>query len=520
LIEEQQASNKRAYNSDFCGNIPINFINLIQPQGALVVIDRQNEQVIQASENTEHLLGVAVRDLIGQTLDKYIGQVAYLALKEKSESGLGKSQLPFSLRWQTGGEERQFFCSLHPKERYWILELEPEEVQAGLSNSFASIYQEISFIIAELKEVSTLDELYRKAADSLRELSGFDRVMIYRFDEEWNGTVIAESMEEGAFESYLGLRFPASDVPRQARELYTRTPYRIIADATASGVGLYPVINPLLNRMLSLSDCVLRAVPLVHAEYLQNMGVRASMSTPIIIDNKLWGLISCHQKQPKHPSFELRSSFEIISGILASQIGVRVKETEFALQTYLQKQSMQLIERFFAQDSLREHLTDFSDTVMQQFNAAGLAWVMDGHLETAGSTPDNAQLLRLTKWLSRYQKEKISAISSLPHLYEDAKKYADVASGLLAIHLGSNQRYLLLFRPEQIKTVQWGGNPNEALQFEPGGKKYHPRNSFRIWQEQVAGTAEPWQAGQLEAAGYLRTALLEIFLKEDANTVN
>lgn len=470
-------------------------------------------KIIQASENTAQILGTAAGELVQRSLQTYIGEEQLQLLKQKLEHRELSTHLPISILWPQNGSTRFFSGTLHNRDRYLLLEL--EELPEQKSNTLiSSTYQTISYIIASLKEAEGVMDVARIAAVELKKLSGFERVMVYRFDQQWNGTVIAETLTEG-MESYLGLRFPASDVPKQARELYFRTPFRIIPHADGPTARLYPVMNPLTNSLTDIADCILRAVPLVHIEYLRNMGVAASMSTPIIVDNKLWGLISCHHRSPKLISFELRTSFEIISGIVASQLSTHQKEEIFRYRTGLHHIELKLLEQIYSKQDLSEGLLENPAYLLELLGVQGIVYVHNHEYQTAGTVPHERQVRSLLKWLSRYSKEKIFTTDSLPRLFEEAIDFRDIASGLIALQISGSRHYLLGFRPEIIKAVNWGGDPNNAINFEADSKRYHPRNSFNIWREQVEFTSDPWHPQLLDIAQHIRMAMLEKLLKEE-----
>lgn len=507
-------SGRKDYNAEFCGSIPLNFINLIQAHGLLLVLDRSSLTIVQASENTEQFLGTSSEALLKQPLIQFLGKEQLQQFSDKLERWEIGSYLPLSLHWQNGSNTKAFSATLHTREDYLLLEME-EILQQSPATSFTATYQGISYVIATLKEANNVSEIGQVATTELKRLSGFDRVMVYQFDEGWNGTVIAEAQASHLQESYLGLRFPASDVPKQARDLYFKNPFRIIPDANGATARLYPVINPLTNSLTDISDCTLRAVPLVHTEYLQNMGVAASMSTPIIVDNKLWGLISCHHTIAKKVSFELRTSFEIISGIIASQISAREKEERFLYRSQLHDTERKLMEQIYTNGQLTEGLLEEPSHLLELLKVQGLVLVLNNEYEMAGQVPEAGMVRSLIKWLSRYSKEKIFTTDSLPRLFEEAIPYRDIASGLIALQIRSGRHYLLGFRPEVIKSVSWGGNPNEAIQFEADGKRYHPRNSFKLWREEVELSSLPWHPEELDVARHVRTAILEKLLKEE-----
>ena len=506
-------SGRKDYDSDFCGSIPLNFINLIQGHGVLLVLERNLLTIAQASENTAQILGSTANELVQQPLQNFIGKQQQQMLQDKLDQRETGNHVPLTLHWQTPEGSKALSATLHSRDLYLLLELEVAHHTVG--SSFVSTYQAISYTISSLKDANSLEEVCKVAVADLKRLSGFERVMVYQFDTNWNGTVIAEAQEEGMPESYLGLRFPASDVPKQARELYYKTPFRIIPDVNAPTAKLYPVINPITSSITDISDCILRAVPLVHIEYLQNMGVTASMSTPIIVDNKLWGLISCHHRNAMPVGFELRTSFEIISGIIASQISTREKEESFRYRSMLYDVELKLMEQVYTSKSLTDGLLSNPSYLLDLLGVQGLALTFNNEYFTAGDVPDERMLRNLVKWLSRYSKDKVYTTDSLPALFEEAAQYRDIASGLIAMQITGGKHYLLGFRAEVIKSVNWGGNPNEAINFEPGSKRYHPRNSFNLWREQVEFTSLPWRLEVLEVAQHIRTAMLEKLLKEE-----
>lgn len=504
-----------SFDSDFCGSIPLNFINLIQPHGILLVVDKNNYTIVQASENVKQVLGISAAEVVQQSLESFTGKEQLEVFRQKLQRWEVGNHLPLNLHLYSNGKEKLFSATVHTKGVHFLIELE-EIKKDEREGTFINIYQEISYVIAALKEAESKKEIEEVAVVELKKLSGFDRVMIYQFDENWNGTVMAEAREE-EMTPYLGLRFPASDVPKQARDLYFRTPYRIIPDVEAQGVKFYPVINPTTSSLTDISECVLRAVPLVHIEYLQNMKVAASMSVPIIVENRLWGLISCHHRTPKAMNFALRSSFEIVSGVLSGQLSAKEKEESFRYRSALHKIELKLVEQLYTLPDVTESLFNKPSYILDLFELEGVVMVLEDAYESAGEVPSEKMVKSLVKWLSRYSREKVFATDSLPRLFPEAEKYRELASGLIAMQISAGKQYILGFRPEVIKAVNWGGNPYEAIQMEEGGKRYHPRNSFRLWKEQVEFTSLPWAPEVLDVAHSIRTSVLEKLIKENEN---
>ncbi|WP_236613956.1 GAF domain-containing protein [Nafulsella turpanensis] len=490
-------------------------MNLVQPQGVLLVLQKEELRIVQASENSSNWLGIAASELVNSKLSDFIKEAQLQKLRSKLKSQDFQHPIPLRLLWKKGELEKDFSANVHHKDNYLLLELEEHTVPKE-SESFINIYQEITYVVAELKEAVGKRKIEQLAASELKRLSGFDRVMIYQFDERWNGSVVGEALEEG-MDPYLGLHFPASDVPKQARELYATTPYRLIPDVNAEAVKLFPVVNPLTNRLTDIASCVLRAVPLVHTEYLNNMKVGASMSTPILVGGKLWGLISCHHRQAREINYELRSVFEIISGIISSQLSARKKEESLHYKSALHQVELKLTEQVLVHSTIEEGLFARPALLLELLGVEGAVLITRTAYETAGTVPEKSVVQTIVRWLGRYGREKIFYTDSLPRDLAETASSKNIASGLIAIQIVAGKYYLLGFRPEVVRSVNWGGNPNEAINYEDDGQKYHPRNSFRLWKEEVRETSEGWSPEMIETARHLRTAILEKILRQSGN---
>jgi light-regulated signal transduction histidine kinase (bacteriophytochrome) len=351
------------------------------------------------------------------------------------------------------------------------------------------------------------------AARQLKALSGYDKVMVYQFDKDWNGTVIAEELEPG-MESYLGLTFPASDIPRQARAMYLKNPYRLIPNRDYVPVSLYPVINPITNAFTDLSGCNLRSVPAVHLEYMKTMQIMTSMSCRILKDGQLWGLFSCHHRTPYYLPYEGRVLFELLSDIIAARIVSLHYKGNTDVYTRLHDIHARLVEQVYTDNNLLKGLLKGETNVLRLLGATGAVMVADRQMETAGRVPDRYALQDLLLWLQSSAEKGVSQVQSLSAIYEPAHAFTDIASGLLIIPVQPQKNeFLLLFRPEVVQEVNWGGNPDEAIRFEKDNIQYHPRNSFSVWQQKVQYTALPWEETEMVMAGHLRNFILEYIIK-------
>lgn len=491
------------YDTDVCGKVPLHQTNLIQPHGVLLITDKALN-LLQASENCGEIFGQDARELAGQSLSTFIGPELAQKIGERL-NGTIKDKLPFNFSLATGN----YLAIIQDNDPYLVVEIEKQQVD---SSSFLNVYQELKYAMSAVEAAPDTEETCNIAIRELKKISGFDKIMIYRFDEHWNGDVIAEVKEEG-MDRYLGLKFPASDIPKQARELYRKTAYRLIPNIAYEPVRLYPVINPLTNVFTDLSLSNLRSVAAVHLEYLKNMGVTASMSTRILVDGQLWGLIACHHRTPKYLSFEMCSVFELLSNIISARVSAVQKEDIFTRHNEMQAVYTHVLEDIYRQNSLSMALQENQDDVLRLLKADGVAIVSNKQVESFGHVPSSAAIDDIVLWLQSRSVNRLYHEASLSSVYEPAEKYTEVASGLLALPIQPEKgNYILAFRPEEVHKVNWSGNPDEAVKFEADRKNYHPRNSFQLWQQEVRQKAVPWKPEEIRMAEQFRNFVVEYTL--------
>ncbi|EJF08940.1 putative PAS/PAC sensor protein [Pontibacter sp. BAB1700] len=510
-----QPGSEKNYDSDFCGSIPLHQINLIQPHGLLLVLDK-TLRIRQVSENCSELLGLAPEAILEQPLAAFVPEkeLEDLQLKLTREQASENEQvdIPSSLTFNTEGNSKVFTVTAHPEAEQILIEMEPAHSEED--KSFLAFFQQIKYITSRIKQADNTEAIAQAVADEFKHFTGFDRVLVYRFDHMWNGTVIGQAKTED-MSDLLGLRFPASDVPKQARDLYFRNPYRLIPARDYTPVRLHPILNPITRRFTDLTSCNLRSVAGVHLEYMGNMGISASMSVPLIMEGKLWGLISCHHKTPKYPSYQERTAMELLSSIAAVRLGAYEKEQRASAQSHMRGQYASMLEQLFKNDYFTDALLQGQPNLMELLSLDGAALLYEGNVHTMGQTPPVQKIKELASWLRRNSSDKTYVTNSLPQAYPNSKDYKDVASGLLALAINPDQgEYILCFRGEVLQTVNWSGNPDQAIRMEPDGKSYHPRNSFALYQQTVQLTSLPWQQEELEAAEALRSAVLSKIIRE------
>lgn len=496
-----------------CDREPIHLLGGIQPHGVLLAFREPDLVVAVASANTEPLLGLSPQALLGQPITRVLDAPAL----HRVHAGTAAGPVRVTVRGRA--------CSalLHDSDGLAVLELEPltgEDARAE-EDALAAVHQ----LVSPLSRARGTSSLLQATADAVRALTGFDRVMVYRFHADWHGEVVAESRAEGV-DGFLGLHFPASDIPAQARALYTRNPLRLIADVGARPVAMVPPVLPGSGRPLDLSGAALRSVSEVHLEYLRNMGVAASFSVSLLKDGALWGLIACHHLSPCHVSAARRQACEVLARLLSLQLSAEERGAEAASRARRAHLQGQLVTRLGEGPTLAVALEAHGELLLELTGATGVALLLGDALGPDageapllfGRTPAEGEVRALAAWLASdsrlgatFQTERLGA--SFPPL----AARADVAAGLLAVRLDPEApRFVLWFRPEVALTVTWAGNPHKPARPEPGQARLYPRGSFAAWREEVRGASAPWKPADVEAAESLRGALAGVVLRHAA----
>ncbi|SOD12558.1 GAF domain-containing protein [Pedobacter xixiisoli] len=508
------AENKN-YDSQFCGNLAIHQTNSIQDYGYLLVISTNSMEIIQGSENIIDITGKSIRDIIGLNFSEFLSEDDAERLKKELNTDY-RTRIPFRCTLVSQGKETMLEILMHIQADQTILEI--EETQQMPERSFSEVFQEVRSFISILEHSNNLEEICQLSILEIRRLSGFDGIRMYRFDENWNGTVIAEEIE-GALESYLGQTFPASDVPKQARALYIKNPYRLIPNRNYVPSKLFPVINPITNGFLDLSDCNLRSIAAVHLEYMSNMNVTASMSIRVMVDGVLWGLISCHHITEKYLNVELRSIFEWLSMEISYRISAVIKNEELHKSGAMLEIKGTITEQIFAKGNIKDGLiNDTNKSLLRLLNATGFAIILNGKISTSGEVPPMRELEDLFLWTAGKAFGNVFHTNELSDSFEEAKSFKEVGSGIMIIPISAeSEDFIICFRPEVIKSIKWGGNPNEAFSMEKDGLSYHPRNSFKLWLETVHGQSLPWLNSEIEAAESLRRFMVEFSSSQPSN---
>lgn len=491
-----------------CDREPIHIPGSIQPHGALLAAAATDLRVLQASENAPAFFGCAANAILGSPVAECgggalaaLGDIGPKLLPGKEPVLLGAVPL--------GGRPMNVLG--HRSEGLVVLEFEPHADPAAEA---ASLHQIAVGFIARLQNAPTVGELARLIAAEVRRLTGFDRALVYRFEPDGTGVVVAED-GTGRLPSYQDHRFPESDIPRQARELYRANRLRLIPDAAYTPARVVPPANPLTGRPLDLSFATLRSVSPVHLEYMRNMGTAASMSVSVLIGGELWGLISCHHHAPRAVPFEARTACDLLAQVFALQVAARESTADYERRVEIQSVLTRLLAHMAAADEFTAGLLANPGDLLAFVRAAGAAVVGDGRCGLVGATPTEAQVRHLADWLFREVKRETYHTSALAAEFPPAAAYPAAASGVLAVSVSKlHPTAVMWFRPEVVETIRWGGDPRKPRDAGAVPGRLHPRKSFETWSQTVRGQAVPWLASEVAGATELRNAVVGILLKQ------
>lgn len=506
-------SDRSIFNQELsnCEREPIHSPGYIQPHGILFVLQEPNLIILQVSENIVDMANISAQDLVGRPFSELLqpGQIEFL--KSLLGSRQDCSELnPIDLSMARDDRNERFNGILHRSGEFLILELERSPTPEVLD--FLDIYSLIKRSVKAIQSANSFANICQVFVREIRKITGFDRVMLYRLD---SCTVLAED-KLSSLKPYLGLRFPSTDIPQTAKNLYLENWLRIIPDRRDRSVAIFPAENPITQRPIDLTHAKLRAIHPLHLEYLENMGVIAAMSISIVKDGQLWGLIVCHHQTPKFIPYELRDACEFLARVLSSQLVDREQQEFKTYQLKLSNLYNQVIESIFQEDDFLNGLVRAQVEVFNLRLATGVYVCMQQCWKSIGRIPSELKVHNLIRWLNRQPEFQVFQTNSLVSLYPPAEEFKNIGSGLLAISISPGQ-YILWFRPEVIQIVEWAGNPEQTVETEDRIDLKRPRKSFELWQERIEKTALPWQEHEIETARTMRRAIVDIVLRQVDN---
>lgn len=496
-------------NMDVCAREPIHIPGLIQPYGVLLVIEPADGCIVQASTTAADLLGVPLAELLGMPYTQVLelpGEQPF-AVDDQAQHLL-HAEVRFPRRAEPTDHPWVAAWHLYPEQ--WLVEIEPRDARL-----MDVTLREALPLLRSIERDPGIDEAAVRAAKGLLNMIGFDRVMIYRFDEEWNGEVIAEARTPELV-AYLGQRYPATDIPAQARALYLRNRVRQIADVGYQSAAIEPTLHPRLGTPVDLSDVSLRSVSPVHLEYLANMGVSATLVSSLVVNDVLWGLIACHHYSPHFTSHAMRDATDAVTRALAGRIGALQAVERARMESVLLTVREKLITDFNdAAQMTVEMLADMAPDLMDVVDADGVAIFHGKEISRHGTTPDADALRRIRDHIesahhAALREDAVGAlhVEAIGEVFPELADLAPLAAGFIFVPLMPQSRSALLWtRREQVQTVNWAGNPQLAKLADIPNSRLSPRKSFDLWQETVRGRARRWSPLHLESARSLRVLI-------------
>ncbi len=491
-----------------CDREPIHIPGAIQPYGFLLCLDEHTHRVAYASENTMTLLGLEPTELVGEGLGRLLSPQT-VAEVEQHLATLTEAHVLLNVHLARVVGQPAYKLIMHRYDRLLWLEFEPTQEQESIRLDLPFLNSALSRMLA----ASSVAEFCQHAAEQVRLVTGFDRVAIYRFAPDESGEVIAEACREDP-PPWLGLHYPASDIPQQARAMYLKNWLRFIPDASYVPARLVPLRPPRSSRPPDMTYAVLRSVSPIHLEYLHNLGSAATMTVSLIQDNQLWGMITCHHLSPKLVSYELRDLCQFIAKTFSALIASKEKQDDYVYQLQVRERQARLFEHVSNTSNFVEGLYQQSPTLMDVFDCTGAAICYDGEIITLGATPTREQIAELQEWLQANVRQDVFYTNSYAALNPAGLAMRGTASGFIAASLAEAPgSFLLWFRPEVVQTVNWAGQ-NEKPQLQADGQIFlSPRQSFESWKQLVENTSAPWKPLEIRSAQEIRLHISDVRLK-------
>ncbi len=502
--------NREIVNLSNCDQEPIHIPGSIQPHGFLFALDN-SFLIAYCSGNTESYLDIPYQKLLKSSFAALIGDSQFSQFITHLDTIGTAATAPLVIQLN----EKKFNCITHRSDKMIVAEFEP---LPGTQPAVASVYDQTIQFVKYMQESVTLKQLCDRIAREIRSLTGYDRVMVYRFDKDYNGEVYAEAVRED-LEPFLGLHYPHTDIPAQARQLYIKNLLRIIVDVNYTPVPIY-TIDDTPGKNLDMSFSVLRSTSPIHVQYLQNMGVGATLTISLLHEGKLWGLIACHHYKPKYIDHFTRINAQLQGHFLTSQINLRQEAEEYNLARDVNNALERILNKSYPPERNSIEAIIKEPALLALCNAAGVAIVLDDTIYTNGQTPAKDEIRQIAAWASPHSRNRLISTSKLSAEFEAAKAFCPNASGIIYYSLKSTKDACIIwFNPETLEEVNWAGDPEKSIEKNENGLS--PRKSFESWKQVVKCQAREWKEPELNAAANYAYALQKhityISLNEEEN---
>ena len=496
--------NKFSVDLTNCDKEPIHIPGKVQSHGCLIAVDKSTYTISYISENALSFLNSSPKELLEKPvsiINNFINpRATEFDIEDLLKLGIVRKSFDAISPYPVKINDQPFYLIISSSENEWLLEFEPLTLQYDIQSL-------IGRAASAMLQGKTVTALLERAASEVKKLINYDRIMIYKFLDDGHGEVVAEEKESN-LEPFLGLHYPASDIPQQARALYKLNLTRLIADVNTEDS---PIITFKENQPLDLTNGSLRAVSPIHIQYLKNMGVHSSFSISLISKGELWGLIACHNYTPKFIDYKAREGSKLIGQILSSALEYRQDEENSEIVVRFKNTADILTAHLNRDKYLATALIDHDINILDVTTATGAALIFENEIKTIGNVPSKDEINELAEWLKSSSDESIYYTHRLSEIFSPAKQYKNIGSGILSCLLSKELNEMIIwFKPEQIATVNWAGNPNkETIQpTENGLLSLSPRKSFEIWSQEVNNTSERWLPEEITSVLRIREIII------------
>lgn len=494
-----------------CDSEPVQTPGCVQSHGVLLAARPEDLTILQVSENSAAWLGEEASALLGRDAGEVLGRSEAERLRQLVAGRVLERNPLYACTVSPLGTPLD--VTVHTLDGLLLIELEATDRTSGPGD--ADYYRLVKRATARLQAAESLADFCQAAAEEVRDATALDRVMVYRFDGDGSGEVLAEARRPD-LHSWLGLRYPAEDIPKPAREIFKRIGVRPLPDARAEQFEMVPLVNPDTGRPLDMTHCALRGASVMYTEYVLNIGVAATLTMPLLRDGDLWGLFACHHETPARFPYPLRAAAELLAQIASLQLPKAEEREHLEYRSRIEAVHHELLAKV-ARDGELAALTGEASPLLEGIAAGGVALYHRDRWWTLGRTPAEPELEALADWLRALPEmsdptRPVFATDSLSARWPQAAGFAAVASGVLAVPFSRGQRNLMMWlRPERVQTFNWAGNPyDKPTVVGPHGPRLTPRTSFELWQENVRGRSVPWLPMEVESALKLRYLVMDL----------
>ncbi|MDM1139726.1 ATP-binding protein [Empedobacter sp. R132-2] len=472
-----------------CEDEEIQFLNEIQPFGYLIGIHKNSHQIEFYSQNIDELFQISAENVLNQDINQlYNFELDFDEVLNLDQGEFCRTHLKIN-------SKTYHLTSYHFDE---LIYLELEELII-LENRLA--YYNFSEQILYSKSI---DATWDRLISSIKKLINYDRVMLYKFLEDGSGVVIAEEIDNG-LDSYLGLRFPEFDIPKQARQLYLEKKSRLVADVNSNRISLIATNHQKINLMYSS----VRALSPIHLQYLRNANCAASFSISIVINEKLWGIVACQNSEPKFIPNQVRLQTELLTR-QARLTYVNFKATErLKFQNYFNETAIKLKENLLTEENLQQSMNNNLKEVLNLTKANGIALVNFDDVFVEGETPDKHEILRIKEWAFKRNSARLFTSNTFYLDYGQELNLSPNSAGVMFCFLNQTyEHFIIWFKKEQVQTLNWAGEPNKIKHVDEI-LSFSPRTSFKIWQENIKNKSFIW----LDKEKYVAKEVIKLIIE-------